>query len=103
MSAPVSGGRVATSPAAAPPPATPPTPGSGADLGQGAGAEASGGGDEDSVLSGPLEATPGTLSHTVIPSSNHGPSPSEEVDACARTAFSGIMVSAVSNLFHWSS
>ena len=42
--------------------------------------------------------TPRTLDQSVIPSSNIGPHPSEEVDAsAARTAFSGIMVSTNCN------
>ena len=57
---------------------------------------------QESALSGTEEAldiqsqglppTTGTFSETVIFSSASGP-PSQEVDACASTAFSGIMVS----------
>ena len=35
----------------------------------------------------------GTFSQTVISSGSNGQAPSQEVDACASTAFSGIMVS----------
>ena len=47
-----------------------------------------------SVLCEAPEVAPGTLDLSVIKSSQtNGPLPSQEVDASARTAFSGIMVS----------
>ena len=46
------------------------------------------------------EVAPGTLDLTVIQSSQtNGPLPSQEVDASARTAFSGIMVSTWFNVY----
>ena len=47
------------------------------------------------------EAAPGTLDLSVIKSSRtNGPLPSQEVDASARTAFSGIMVSTAIYIFY---
>ena len=48
----------------------------------------------------PLPPT-GTFSQTVISSGSNGQAPSQEVDACASTAFSGIMVSTHPSHYNW--
>ena len=54
-----------------------------------------------SVLCEAPEVAPGTLDLSVIKSSQtNGPLPSQEVDASARTAFSGIMVSTEIYIFY---